>query len=72
MQLRDNDTILVGPKRSAIEVDGAVTEHAKYEFSGKSLSGGELIKLARPSGATYAMVHGVRNGKKFNVELCFS
>lgn len=45
-QFSDGDTILVGPRRSTVKVDGLVANPYRFEFSGKTIMAGELLNMA--------------------------
>ena len=67
VQFKDGDTIVVGSRRSTIEVTGDVSNAALFELSNTSILGRELMDMALldPS-VGFAGVSGIRNGKTFS------
>ncbi|MBR0673952.1 polysialic acid transport protein KpsD [Roseomonas soli] len=68
IRLQEGDTIVVGRQRAMIGADGAVRNNYLFESTSRaSLSGRELIDLARPlPAATNAVVRGVRSSQPFS------
>ncbi len=61
VQFRDGDTILVGPRRAAVAVEGDCSSPFTFELSAQA-SGAELMALARPlPSASHATVVGTRS-----------
>ncbi len=61
------DTILVGGQRPLVAARGAVRNSYAFEFSGKSMSGGELNKLARPlPNVSHVLLEGTRRGEPYS------
>ncbi|OWV29251.1 polysaccharide biosynthesis/export family protein [Halomonas campaniensis] len=60
-QFQDGDTIVVEERGPAIAVGGDVHREYRYEMTGSSLSGAELVNLARlRSGVSHVLLHGDR------------
>lgn len=55
LQLQDGDTIMVAPQQSTVRVDGEVQNPYVFEFAKKSITGAELIAMARPRPAATHM-----------------
>jgi len=68
LRLQEGDTIVVGRQRAMVGADGAVRNNFLFESTSRaSLSGRELIELARPlPAATNAVLRGVRNAQPFS------
>ncbi|MBB5689403.1 protein involved in polysaccharide export with SLBB domain [Roseomonas alkaliterrae] len=68
LRLQEGDTIVVGRQRAMVGADGAVRNNYLFESTSRaSLTGRELIELARPlPAATNAVVRGVRNAQPFS------
>lgn len=68
IRLQEGDTIVVGRQRAMVGADGAVRNNYLFESTSRgSLSGRELIELARPlPAATNAVIRGVRNSQPFS------
>jgi len=68
VRLQEGDTIVVGRQRAMVGADGAVRNNYLFESNSRaSLSGRELIDLARPlPAATNAVVRGVRSAQPFS------
>lgn len=65
--LREGDTIVVGPQRAMVAVDGAVRNNYLFEVSAGA-SGREIIDLARPlPAATHVSLRGSRDGRPFSL-----
>lgn len=47
-QFSDGDTILVGPRRNTVKIDGLVANPYRFEFSGETIMAGELLAMAAP------------------------
>lgn len=45
-QFSDSDTILVGPRSKTVKVDGLVANPYRFEFAGKTILAGDLLKMA--------------------------
>jgi len=70
VQFKDGDTIVVGSRRSTIEVTGDVSNAALFELSNASINGQELMQMALLDPAVgFAGVSGIRNGKTFSSYL---
>ena len=60
-QFQDGDTIVVEERGPAIAVGGDVHREYRYEMTGNSLSGAELVNLARlRSGVSHVLLRGDR------------
>ena len=60
-QFQDGDTIVVEERGPAIAVGGDVHREYRYEMTGSSLSGAELVNLARlRSGVSHVLLRGDR------------
>lgn len=68
LRLQEGDTIVVGRQRAMVGADGAVRNNFLFESTSRaSLTGRELIELARPlPAATNAVVRGVRSAQPFS------
>lgn len=68
LRLQEGDTLVVGRQRAMVGADGAVRNNFLFESTSRaSLTGRELIELARPlPAATNAVVRGVRNAQPFS------
>lgn len=67
VQLRDNDVIFVHGLGNTVMVGGAVQNPSRFEFTPPSISGEQLITMARPMAATtHAIVSGIRDGQGFS------
>jgi protein involved in polysaccharide export with SLBB domain len=65
--LQEGDTIVVGGQNAVVKADGMVRTRAIFEFAGKTMTGKELVTLARPlPGVSYALVAGVRDGLPYS------
>ncbi|WP_226662982.1 polysaccharide biosynthesis/export family protein [Microbulbifer aggregans] len=63
LQLRNGDSIVVGPRQGYISVEGAVQESGQIEFVGPSTSLSEMLLVAKPHPqANYARITQVING----------
>ncbi|MBS3667148.1 polysaccharide biosynthesis/export family protein [Vreelandella boliviensis] len=61
-QFQDGDTIVVEERGPAIAVGGDVHREYRYEMTGSSLSGAELVNLARlRSGVSHVLLRGDRD-----------
>ncbi|NAO99134.1 polysaccharide export protein [Halomonas sp. MG34] len=61
-QFQDGDTIVVEERGPAIAVGGDVHREYRYEMTGNSLSGAELVNLARlRSGVSHVLLRGDRD-----------
>lgn len=61
MQLKDGDTIVVGPRGNTVSVTGDVRNAYMFEMTGPSISGTELMGWARPlATASHAQWRGIR------------
>lgn len=57
LQLQDGDTIVVAGRRSTVKVSGEVLNPYVFEFASRTLSGTDLLALARPRpGATHLSI----------------
>ena len=63
IQLKDGDTILVGPRGDFVSVIGRVRNPAVFETTAGAISGRELLDLARPEvDATHGIWAKIRDG----------
>ncbi|MGG5823015.1 polysaccharide biosynthesis/export family protein [Falsiroseomonas sp. HW251] len=66
VQMQLGDTIIVAAQGAVVGADGAVRNNYLFEVSGRTMSGGELIRLASPlPSATNAVIRGTRNSQPF-------
>ena len=57
VQLQDGDSIVVGPRRHLLRVNGEVHNPYAFEFAAPQIGANELLALARPrSGATHLSI----------------
>ena len=69
----DGDTIVVGELASTITVIGDSLNPYRFEFSGKQMTGSQLIKYARPkANITHTAVSGTRNRKPWSTYLPYN
>jgi protein involved in polysaccharide export with SLBB domain len=47
-QFADGDTILVTPRRKTVKVSGLVANPYRFEFTGDTVTAGEILRMARP------------------------
>lgn len=67
IDLRADDTIVVGPRRWEVAVDGAVRNVYQFELQSAAVPGSRIIELAQPLPATtHVMIRGMRDGVPFN------
>lgn len=68
VQLKDGDTILVGPRGPSIAVEGLIRTPAQYEFFVEPVSGRALLDLAHPQvEASHVAVEGDRPDGPFSL-----
>lgn len=66
ISLQQGDTLVVAPQGAVVGVDGAVRNNFLFEVSGRSMPGGELVRLASPlPAATNVVLRGTRGGQPF-------
>lgn len=69
-QLRDNDTIIVGPLRSTVTVGGNVRNPYIFEINTRNSTGQTVIAMAEPMpDVSHVQVRGVRNGRPYNAYI---
>jgi protein involved in polysaccharide export with SLBB domain len=69
-QMVDGDTILVGPAKHRIAIDGKVDNPYQFEFSDQKLTGEQIIDMARPlPDATHAIVRRMTGNKEKSMYL---
>jgi len=67
IRLQEGDTIVVSRQRAMVGADGAVRNNFFFETPGHSMTGRELIELARPlPSATNAVIRGTRGGTQYS------
>lgn len=66
VELKENDVIFVHGLAHTVMVAGAVQNPYRFEFTSPTITGAELIDMARPTPvATHAIVTGIRDGQGF-------
>ena len=69
----DGDTVVVGELASTITVNGDSLNPYRFEFSGRQMTGRQLIQYARPkANVTHIAVSGARNRKPWSVYLPYN
>jgi len=69
-QLRDNDTIIVGPLRSTVTVGGNVRNPYIFEIGTRNSTGETVIEMAKPMpDVSHVQVRGVRAGRPYNAYI---
>ena len=72
-QFNDGDTIVVGPRRDTVVVEGDARNAFEFEFSDDKLDGKALIALARPEpNVSHVSLVGVRDGSPISAYLPLS
>lgn len=72
-QMVDGDTILVGPAKNRIAINGRVDNPYQFEFSDQKLTGEQIIQMARPlPDATHAVVRRMTGNKEKSMYLTLS
>jgi protein involved in polysaccharide export with SLBB domain len=67
LQLRGNETIVVGQQGGVVAVSGDARSPYTFEFPTSSGTGDELLRVARPRPeVTHVSILGTRDGKPFN------
>jgi len=67
VRMQEGDTLLVGRQRALVGGDGAVRNNYLFEVGGRTMTGRELVDLARPlPAATNAVIQGTRDGRPFS------
>lgn len=65
-QLRDNDTVLVGPRQFTATASGLVRKSFRFEFLDMPVHGKDIAEIARPlPGASNVSIEGIRDDKPF-------
>jgi len=65
LQLRNGDSIVVGPRQGYISVEGAVQESGQIEFVGPSTHLGEMLLVAKPDPqANFARITQIINNEQ--------
>ena len=69
----NGDTIVVGELASSITISGDSLNPYRFEFSGKQLTGRQVIKYARPKAkVTHIAISGARNRKPWSAYLTYN
>jgi len=73
IKFQDGDTIVVSELASTIQVTGDSLNPYRFEFLGRTMSGRELIKYARPAAkVTHVAIRGARNRKPYSVYIPYN
>lgn len=70
VRFQDGDTIVVDERGPVVTVSGAARHAARFEFTGATFTGDQLLKLASPlPGTTHAALNGTRSGSPYSLYL---